>query len=206
MGNPLVDPNLAAYVFGQTGIPTAYTQGLENLGFMGVPFGGIDANFQAQTQFQRLLKDIMDKQMQSFHFDTPNINSLPYNMRSLFNAAAPLLTDPLYGVMTAPGFLSSGYKYGSFDNENSRAYNIYKEQQRGFPNYPAPALGGGGGGGGGGGSSTGFHVGQYTVPLAGGGSMTVNASSPSAAVENAHQGGNTPSGEAPTVVHQPYVG
>ena len=38
---------------------------------------------------------------------------------------------------------------------------------------------------------------EYTVPIQGGGYMTVNASDPQAAIENASQGGNVPTGGAP---------
>ena len=47
-------------------------------------------------------------------------------------------------------------------------------------------------GGGGGGGSSHTAIGHYTVNLAGGGQMTVNASSPSAAVENVSAEGGTP--------------
>jgi len=195
MSNPQVDQNLAAYIFGQTGIPTAYTNGLQNLGFLGAPFGGVEQNFQAQQQFQRMLKDIMDKQMQAFNFPSPNINALPYNMRSLFNAASPLLTDPLYGIETAPGFFSNGYQYGGLPNDPTRAFDIWKQQTMGYPNYPAPNVSaaqassqsGGGGGGGGGGGSSHTPVGHYQVDLPGGGSINVNASSQEAARTNAGQ-------------------
>ena len=217
--NPQIDPNVASYIFGTTGIPTAYTQGLQGLGFLGVPFGSVQQNFQAEQQFQRLLKDIMDRQMHAFgpSQDTADINALPYNMRSLMNAAAPLLTDPLYGIEGAQGMLSNGYAYGSLPNNPTRAWDIWQSQQRnpyspqnsGYPNYAAPLWGAfagpssqspegtnvGGGGGqqsGGGGGGVQHHVGSYTVPLAGGGQMTVNANSVAAAQENAKQRGNQP--------------
>ena len=36
--NPQIDPSVAAYIFQQTGIPTAYTQGLQGLGYLGAAF------------------------------------------------------------------------------------------------------------------------------------------------------------------------
>jgi hypothetical protein len=213
--NPQIDQNLASYIFGQTGIPTAYTNGLQDLGFLGEPFGGVQANFQAEQQFQRMIKNIMDTQMKSFNFASPDINALPYNMRSLFNAAAPLLTDPLYGIEGANGMLSHGYAYGDLPNNPTRAWDVWQSQQHtpyspvqsGYPSFAPPnisafaapssqspagttANAGGGGGGGGGGQSSRGQIGSYTVPLQGGGSMTVNANSPQAAQINANQGGN----------------
>ena len=220
MSNPQIDPNLAQYVFNQTGIPTAYTGQLQNLGFLGVPYGSVTAEFQAQQQFQRMLKSIMDRQMQSFHMNTADINALPYNMRSLMNAAAPAITDPLYGIEGAQGMLSNGYTYGDLPNNPTRAWDIWQSQQQnpyspaatGYPNFAPPALSSFAAPGsfslGGGGSSPQDYpnaasrnnphnalVGHYTVPLAGGGSMTVNASSPEEAANNVRaQGGNPDTG------------
>src|SRR6516164_4384199 len=148
MSNQQIDPNLAQYVFNQTGIPTAYTSQLQNLGFLGVPYGSVTAEFQAQQQFQRMLKSIMDRQMQSFHMNIPDINALPYNMRSLMNAAAPAITDPLYGIEGAQGMLSNGYTYGDLPNNPTRAWDIWQSQQQnpyspaatGYPNFAPPAL------------------------------------------------------------------
>jgi hypothetical protein len=225
MGQNFQDP-LAAYVYGQTGIPGAFTTGLEQFGFLGAPYGGVEKNYASQEQFQQLLKNVFDAQMQSFPGSNNNVNALPFNLRSLFTGAAPYLTDPWYGVLGAAGMLSNGYQQGAFPNNPTAAHRIYSEQAQGYPNYPAPdALR----------SLTGMAspfyqggfppaqppqaqtaaqafaqnyptqasinnpsnalVGHYTVPLAGGGSMTVNASSPQAAAENVKaQGGNVDTG------------
>src|SRR5215467_4511267 len=130
------DP-LAQYIYGQTGIPQGYTSALEGLGFMGNPFGGVAANFQAQVQFQHLMKAMLDKQLGAFD-NGNNIMALPFNLRSMFNAAAPILTDPMYGILGAPGFFKSGWQMGDLPNNPSWAYNAWDEQQRGYPDFPAP--------------------------------------------------------------------
>jgi hypothetical protein len=225
MSNPQ-DP-LAAYVQGQTGILPAYTTGLEQFGYLGAPFGGVDQNFQSQVQFQNLLKSVLDQQLQGFN-NNNNINALPYNLRSIYQGAAPLLTDPWFGVIGAPGMFNNGYQQGPLPNNPSPAYRVYKEQASGYPNFPAPsALYGAtgaispfsnytptsGGSSNSGGSLTPAQafqqnyptqaavnnpsnalVGHYTVPLVGGGSVTVNASSPQAAIENVKSTGNNPTG------------
>jgi len=222
MSQSFADP-LAAYVYGQTGIPGAYTTGLEGLGFLGAPFGGVDQNYAAQVQFQRLLKNVLDSQISSFPGVGNNVNALPFNMRSIFGQAAPLLTDPWYGVMGAPGMLSNGYVQGNLPNNPSAAYRVWKEQASGYPNYPAPnalqAMTGQTSAFGGTptpqsvGTSQSTQtgnpnypttaslsnpsnqlVGHYTVPLVGGGSITVNASSPQAAIENVKSTGANPTG------------
>jgi hypothetical protein len=130
------DP-ISLYNYGETGIPQQYTQGLENLGYLGSPFGGVEKSFQSQIQFQQLMKSMLDQQIGAFN-NGNNINALPFNMRNLFNSAAPLLTDPMYGIMGAPGMLSNGYQQGALPNAPSWAYRSWKEQSQGYPDFPAP--------------------------------------------------------------------
>jgi hypothetical protein len=130
------DP-LSQYIFGETGIPQGYTQAMGNLGFQGAPFGGVDQNFQRVQQFQSLMKNMMDRMIGGFN-NGNNINALPFNLRSMFNAAAPILTDPMYGNQSAPGFFSNGYQSGAIPNNPSWAYQAWKEQSQGFPNFPPP--------------------------------------------------------------------
>jgi hypothetical protein len=223
------DP-LAAYVYGQTGIPGSYTTGLENFGFLGAPFGGVEKNYQSQVQFQQLLKNVLDQQIGAFN-NGNNINALPFNMRSIFQGAAPLLTDPWYGIIGAPGMLSNGYQQGALPNNPSAAYRIWKEQASNYPDFPAPSalynftggqqsaygLSGGPSGqptaqssgtGGGGGSTN--VVGTFNVPINGPngpGFMNVNASDIQGAIKNASQGGNSynPSGGNITVTRNPTM-
>lgn len=131
---------IAPYVYTQTGIPQNYTEGLQNFGYMGVPFGGPEANYQSQLQFQQLMKSMLDRQLSSFSGVGNNINALPFNMRSMFSSAAPLLTDPYYSGLGSPGFLSNGWQMGALPNDPSWTYGAWKEQTSGYPNFPAPNI------------------------------------------------------------------
>lgn len=209
------DP-MAAYSYASAGIPQNYTSAMEGLGYLGNPYGSVLSQFQDMSRYQSLLKNMLDTQLGSFN-NGNNINALPLNMRSIFTAAAPILTDPVYGNMGAQGMLSNGWQMGALPNNLSMAGTSWNEQAQGYPHYPAPsatmsggmnggmsgqsASGGSSGGSGGGGGTL---VGSYSVPLQGGGSMTVNASDPAAAQENAKQGGNMPDySQAPTTNRAP---
>lgn len=130
------DP-ITQYILGQTRVPQAFTQGLANFGFRGVPFGGVEANFSAMEQFQALMKRMLDQQLGSFHVGN-NINALPFNMQSMFSGAAPLLTDPMYSPLEAPGFLSNGWQMGPWNSSPSWWHRAFSEQANGYPNFPAP--------------------------------------------------------------------
>ncbi len=191
-------PNSPAsiYELSQAGIPAAYTENLENLGYVSQPFASQEQVFQNQGRFQQLLKRILDTQMglgqggqNSFGGNTA---MLPYSLRNMFSAAGGVLTDPMYGAQGASDFFGGGYKAGALPNNPSWAYDAWKNATTNYPNVPAPnpiaapaqqnVMGGGGGGGGG--------TRQFTVALPGGGSMTVNANSAEAAKENAGQQGD----------------
>lgn len=131
------DP-MAQYVYGQTGIPQGFTQGLQNFGFMGAPFGGVEQNFDAQERFMQLMKSMFDQQLGMFN-NGNNIRALPMNMRNMFNSAAPLLTDPMYGILGAPGMFSNGWQSGALPQNQSWAHRTWQEQSQGYPNIPAPS-------------------------------------------------------------------
>lgn len=191
------DPN-ALYEYGQSGTPTEWTQNLMNLGYVPTPFAPQEDVFKNQIAFQHVLKSILDAQIGAFapYGVGNNTAMLPFNLRNVFSGASNIFQDPTYGIIGAPGFFGGGYKMGDLPANRSPAYENWWQASHGYPNVPAPqplaatntvqSSGGGGGG------SKPPSTQQYTVGLQGGGSMTVNASSPQAAIENAKQGGNTP--------------
>jgi len=195
MGN--YDP-YANYAYAMTGVNPAFIQGLQNVGFVGAPFSSPQQTFDQQAQFMHVLKNVLDTQLAAFH-NGNNTAAMPFNMRSLFNASANVLTDPMYGIIGAPGMFNNGYAMGDLPNNGSLAGAGYWNAAHGYPgiaspNYAYGSLGTGGGNysGGAGGSGNNIGTQSYNVPLQGGGSMTVNAHDPSSAFENARQGGNTP--------------
>jgi hypothetical protein len=191
----------ANFAYAMTGINPAFTQNLMNVGFVGAPFSSPQQTFDQQAQYMHVLKNVLDTQLKAFN-NGNNTAAMPFNMRSLFNASANVLEDPMYGIIGAPGMFNNGYAMGDLPNNGSLAGAGYWNAAHGYPGVPSPnyafgSLGAGGGsyggqGQGAGGSGNNTLVQSYNVPLAGGGSMTVNANSPGAAFENAKQGNNTP--------------
>ncbi len=188
----------ANFAYSMTGINPAFTQNLENVGFVGTPFSSPQQTFDQQAQYMHVLKNVLDTQLAAFN-NGNNTAAMPFNMRSLFNASANVLEDPMYGIIGAPGMFNNGYAMGNLPNNGSLAGAGYWNAAHGYPGIPAPnyAFGSfsnspGGGSGSSGGSGNNSLVQSYNVPLQGGGSMTVNANDPGSAFENAKQGGNTP--------------
>jgi hypothetical protein len=189
----------SAYALNIAGIPESYTQGLENTGYVQTPFATQEQEFQHQAQYQRLLKQVLDLQMGGPNGPYGgNPGMLPYSMRNFFGSASSVFRDPLYSVNGAGAFLDqspNGYQFGDLPNNPQASYTNWYNAAHNYPNIPAPnpviqSNGGGGSSGGGGGSKQGTQ--QYTVGLAGGGSITVNAHDPASAITNASQGGNHP--------------
>lgn len=206
MADSGTDPN-ALYEYGQTGIPSSFTQNLQGLGYVATPFAPQEDIFKNQVAFQHVLKSILDAQIGGFspYGVGTNTAMLPYNLRNLFAGASTVMTDPTYGIIGAPGFFGGGYKMGDLPANRSSAYENWWQAAHGYPNVPAPQpLSSGGGGGGG--ANANQHVGSYTVPLAGGGSMTVNATSAAAAQQNANQGGNHPDTSQPVKTNRAASG
>jgi hypothetical protein len=160
----------AGYLQDIAGIPSAYTNLLEMLGYTNTPFQNVDQGFSSIEGFQRSLKSILDRQLSAYGGAAPdnNLNYLPLNLRNIYSEAAPIMTDPMYGIIGAPGFFSGGYKPGELPSGHSMAYQTLLDQ-RNAPAIPPPnvsnaasaSLGSGGGnsGGGGGGSDSGSHMG-----------------------------------------------
>lgn len=134
MGN--YDP-YANFAYGQTGINPSFTQNLQNVGFVGSPFGSPQQVFDQQAQFQHVLKNVLDNQLAAFQ-NGNNTAALPFNMRGLFNASANVLTDPMYGIIGAPGMFSNGYAMGNLPNNGSLAGAGYWNAAHGYPGIPAP--------------------------------------------------------------------
>jgi hypothetical protein len=132
------DP-LSSYIYNQTGIPQAYLQAMEQLGFLGRPFGGAEQNFQAVQQYQGVMKSMLDRLVGGFQSGNGNFANMPFNVRNMFNSAAPILTDPMYAGLSNPNFFKNGYVVGAMPNDPSWAYGGWKEQTSGFPNFPPPA-------------------------------------------------------------------
>jgi hypothetical protein len=207
MADSGTDPN-ALYEYGQTGIPTSFTQNEIGLGYVPTPFAPQEDVFKNQIAFQHVLKSILDAQIGAYgdYGVGTNTAMLPFNLRNLFAGASTVLTDPTYGIIGAPGFFGGGYKMGDLPANRSSAYENWWQAAHGYPNVPAPKpLSSGGGSSGGGGASS-QKVGSYTVPLQGGGSMTVNATSAAAAQQNANQGGNKPDTSQPVQTNRAAQG
>lgn len=202
------DPN-ALYEYTAAGIPTAYTQNLLNLGYVPTPFAPREDVYKNQLGFQHVLKSILDAQISGFspYGVGNNPAMLPFNLSNMFASASNIFNDPMYGITGAPGFFGGGYKQGDLPNNRSPAYEQWWQSTHGYPNVPAPsAINTVQGSGGGGGPASNQKVGSYTVPLQGGGSMTVNATSAAAAQVNANQGGNKPDTSQPVTTNRPAQG
>lgn len=200
----MADP-LADYLFGQINTPQAFTGAMENLGFQGTPFGGVQQSYNDVENFQRSLKRILDLQLGAFNQGN-NVNMLPANLRGMFNAAAPVMTDPAWGIIGAPGMFSNGYQMGELPGNRTMAHQQFYDRNNAPPPLPiaAPQMNnslnaGSGGGNSGGGTQS------YSVGLQGGGTMTVNANSPAAALANVQQQGGSPqSGQVSVGGHKSF--
>ena len=179
-------------------IDPSFTANLLNLGYNPTPFASREQTYQNQLGFINRLKQLLDQQMGAFDPYMGGISeanrtaALPGSLQRYFGAANAAFMDPLYSPSGAAGFFGGGWKSGQLPQNAQPAYQYWKSSTQGYPNVPAP-IGAGGGGGGGGSNNL---VSQFTVPLQGGGSMTVNASDRGAAEDNVRaQGGTVSSGE-----------
>jgi len=178
-------------------IDPSFTANLLNLGYNPAPFASREQTYQNQLGFINRLKQLLDQQMGAFDPYMGGISeanrtaALPGSLQRYFGAANAAFMDPLYSPSGAAGFFGGGWKSGQLPQNAQPAYQYWKSSTQGYPNVPAP-IGAGGGGGGGGAAAQHQLVKPYTVGLQGGGSMTVNANSPEEAINNARQGGNTP--------------
>lgn len=200
----MADP-LADYLFGQINTPQAFTGAMENLGFQGTPFGGVQQSYNDVENFQRSLKRILDLQLGAFNQGN-NVNMLPANLRGMFNAAAPIMTDPAWGIIGAPGMFSNGYQMGELPGNRTMAHQQFYDRNNAPPPLPiaAPQMNNSlNAGGNGGGSSGGTQ--SYSVGLQGGGTMTTNASNIAAALDNVRsQGGSPQTGQVSVGGHQTF--
>lgn len=205
----MADP-LADYLFGQINMPQAFTGAMENLGFQGTPFGGVQQSYDDVENFQRSLKRILDSQLAAFNNGT-NINALPANLRGMFNAAAPIMSDPAWGIIDAPGMFTNGYQMGELPGKRTMSHQQYWDRnhpQTIVPPPPpiaapqnvsqaiaSPQMNSGSGGG----------TKSMSVGLQGGGTMTVNANDAAAAVANViAQGGKPQAGQVSVGGHQSF--
>lgn len=209
----MADP-LAEYLYGQINTPQAFTGAMENLGFQGTPFGGVQQSYNDVENFQRSLKRILDLQLGAFNQGN-NVNMLPANLRGMFNAAAPIMTDPAWGIIGAPGMFSNGYQMGELPGNRTMAHQQFYDRNNAPPPLPiaapqniaAPQMNNSLNVGSGGGSTPNRNQ-QFTIPIngpngSGAGNITVNAQDYASALINATQGGNTVRNTAS--VPPPYV-
>lgn len=208
----MADP-LADYLFGQINTPQAFTGAMENLGFQGTPFGGVNQSYADVENFQRSLKRILDLQLGAFNQGN-NVNALPANLRGMFNAAAPIMTDPAWGIIGAPGMFSNGYQMGELPGNRTMAHQQFWDRNNAPPPIipppapvaapqnvsqavAAPQMNSG--------SNRSGGTQSYSVGLQGGGTMTVNANSPAAALANVQaQGGAPQQGQVSVGGHQTF--
>lgn len=204
------DPIGAGYYQDVAGIPSAYTNLLQQLGFQSQPFANVDQAFGGQESFLRSLKSILDRQGGAYGQQFTNnpgqgFTYMPQNLRNIFTAGGAAMMDPLYGIVGTPGMMSGGYKMGELPGGHSHMYQALLDQ-RNAPQVPPPNVnnnaaaasmssGGGGGGGNQGGTSL-FNVPIMGPNGSGAGTIQVVAHDAAGAYENAHQGGNTPTGPA----------
>lgn len=196
------DPN-SLYEYSQTNIPTGYTSNLQNLGYVSQPFATPDQVFQNQGSFQHLLKRILDSQLQGYDqygVGPSNLAALPYNMRGMYDQAALAFKDPMYGIIGSNAMFGGGYKLGDLPQNRTHAYETWYNAAHNYPNIPAPnPITGAGSGGSNSGNRSSSQGGTqlYNVPImgpngSGQGTIQVVAHDLASAIENAHQGGNTP--------------
>lgn len=195
--------------YNAAGITPDYNALLMNLGYRPNAFASKEGAFKNQIGFQQLMKRIMDQRMKVFEpysqgYANP-VMALPQNMENYMNMARTAYSHPLYSLTGADEFFQGGWKSGDFPHADTPTYAYWRGAVNNYPNVPPPITSGGGGnggdgGGGGGGGQSQSGTQLYNVPIIGPdggvGTIQVVAHDPQSAVQNAHQGGNTPTGGA----------
>src|SRR4030095_6993871 len=178
-----VDPR-SFYANQTSSIPTNFTDILLSLGFSPTPFANEMDTFGEQNKFMQILKNVLDRQIGGGFQNNPQ--NAPYNLRNLFHVAGNAFNDPMDAPVGTQDFFSGGWKAGAIPTNRSLRHEGRWQALNNYPNVPPPG-GGASGNTGGGAAANNQLVGSYTVALPGGGSMTVNANNPQAAIENAQQ-------------------